>query len=311
MILIPNYATIIGTRDQRRSVNRIDRARFRENEIVSRLEKAESRFLDSGQVGSSFDSWKHELIIDLSLFPNDSSWPWISLVRFNLDFDRLRGFLSFYRKRFSKKAEKLRKNVGFFHEPSSFCLFFFLFFSKLCESSLLFLSLSPRTEVPPCENWGLTVYQQRREWQTQKTNERGTKGGKPGSRNSLLFFLFFLSVLPSRSLLLLPASTSSVVSFLSQFASSPPRTKVSQKKHLSSISVSTQTSHLFLSPFIGQPFGTTVSTGLSTSADKFETKGKENNGGRGFVEIHRAPFNNYFNFIPLFGRRLNGSPLLE
>lgn len=60
LILIPNYATIIGTRDQRRLVNRIDRARFRGNEIVSRLEKAESRFLDSGRVESSFDSGKHD-----------------------------------------------------------------------------------------------------------------------------------------------------------------------------------------------------------------------------------------------------------
>lgn len=129
------------------------------------------------------------------------------------------------------------------------------------------------------------------------------------TRYSFFFFSSLSSLLALFSSSPLPPV--SLVSFLSQFASSPPRTKVSQKKHLSSISVSTQTSHLFLSPFIGQPFGTTVSTGLSTSADKFETKGKENNGGRGFVEIHRAPFNNYFNFIPLFGRRLNGSPLLE
>lgn len=68
LILIPNYATIIGTRDQRRLVNRIDRARFRGNEIVSRLEKAESRFLDSGRVESVIARFgETRLSISLSL----------------------------------------------------------------------------------------------------------------------------------------------------------------------------------------------------------------------------------------------------
>lgn len=67
LILIPNYATIIGTRDQRRLVNRIDRARFRGNEIVSRLEKAESRFLDSGRVESFVRFRETRLSISLSL----------------------------------------------------------------------------------------------------------------------------------------------------------------------------------------------------------------------------------------------------
>lgn len=67
LILIPNYATIIGTRDQRRLVNRIDRARFRGNEIVSRLEKVESRFLDSGRVESFVRFWETRLSISLSL----------------------------------------------------------------------------------------------------------------------------------------------------------------------------------------------------------------------------------------------------
>lgn len=71
------------------------------------------------------------------------------------------------------------------------------------------------------------------------------------TRLTLLFFLFFLSLSPL-TLSSPPPTPSSFVSFLSQFANSPPRTKVSQKKHLSSISVSTQTSHLFLCPFIGR-----------------------------------------------------------
>lgn len=67
LILIPNYATIIGTRDQRRLVNRIDRARFRGNEIVSRLEKAESRFLDSGRRRVIVRFGETRLSISLSL----------------------------------------------------------------------------------------------------------------------------------------------------------------------------------------------------------------------------------------------------
>lgn len=99
--------------------------------------------------------------------------------------------------------EKERRNSRIFPRIVTvlpFC--FFSFLSKLLESSPPFLS--PREEGPRCENWGLTVYQQRREWQTQKTNERGTKGvGRVESldletRLTLLFFLFFpLFLLPS------------------------------------------------------------------------------------------------------------------
>lgn len=61
LILIPNYTTIIGTRDQRRLVNRIDRARFRENEIVSRWKRQKVGFSIRGRSS-------HRSIRGLSIF---------------------------------------------------------------------------------------------------------------------------------------------------------------------------------------------------------------------------------------------------
>lgn len=67
-------------------------------------------------------------------------------------------------------------------------------------------------------------------------------------------------------------------------------------------------------PFIELHLGASVSAGCRRPPINFETdqrKTTKEGGVRGFSGIHRAPFNNYFNFIPLFypGRRLNGCPL--
>lgn len=84
-----------------------------------------------------------------------------------------------------------------------------------CLSSPLFpgsLSVSVRLSPgSPGENWGFAVYRERRECQTQKTNERATNGAAGGAqrreRNSspdlearrvslLSFLLLFVSFLP-------------------------------------------------------------------------------------------------------------------
>lgn len=167
-----------------------------------------------------------------------------------------------------------------------------------CLSSPLFPgSLSVSVRLSPGENWGFAVYRERRECQTQKTNERATNGAAGGEqrgegntspdlearRVSLLsFLLLFVSFLSSFLFVSFPSfllSLPSPVSFLDS-PHAPIRgvrwVPHSWKKHFSSISVSTSTRPERAAPTLGPLF----LASYRRRPINFATERKENNGSR-------------------------------
>lgn len=201
LILIPNYATIIGRVTSGGRLIESGDGDSEKNRVIGYAEVAISRFTyDRSRErygcrhrGSSISVrfvpvFASTLKLLIAHFQSPRTTLAIPFAERSFGFLRIEG-VSPSVERFAPKEGK--QGVGAYDSSdasSSFFLFLF-FFPRLsikpsfpsCRVPLLSpLSLSPSlsfSRSSPCENWGFAVYQQRRECLTQKTNERATEGG--------------------------------------------------------------------------------------------------------------------------------------